>query len=115
MKVAVIGSRNLTIDNLGDYLPPETTMIISGGARGIDTCARAYAHAHGIPLEEIKPKYARYTGKSAPVIRNDQIIAAADLVLAIWDGQSTGTAGVIEKCRAMGKECRVVRREKTTG
>lgn len=36
MKVAVIGSRNLTVDNLGDYLPSETTEIVSGGAIGID-------------------------------------------------------------------------------
>lgn len=108
MKVAVIGSRGLTIDNLGDYLPPETTVIISGGARGIDACAREYAQAHGLSLREIRPQYGRYPGRCAPVIRNEQIIAEADLVLAIWDGQSHGTAGVIEKCRAMGKECRVV-------
>ena len=36
MKVAVVGSRNLTINNLGDYLPKDTTEIVSGGARGID-------------------------------------------------------------------------------
>lgn len=36
MKVAVIGSRGLLIENLGDYLPKETTEIISGGAKGID-------------------------------------------------------------------------------
>ena len=43
MKVAVIGSRGLTISNLGDYLPCDTTEIISGGAKGVDTCARDYA------------------------------------------------------------------------
>ena len=42
MKVAVIGSRGLTISNLGDYLPRDTTEIISGGAKGVDTCARDY-------------------------------------------------------------------------
>lgn len=108
MKVAVIGSRGLTIDNLGDYLPPETTMIISGGARGIDTCAREYAQAHNVPIREIKPDYARYKRKYAPLQRNQLIIAEADMVLAIWDGQSTGTAGVIERCREIGKECRVI-------
>ena len=42
MKVAVIGSRNLTVENLGQYLPEETTEIVSGGAKGVDTCAREY-------------------------------------------------------------------------
>ena len=35
MKVAVIGSRGLSISNFGKYLPPATTEIISGGARAI--------------------------------------------------------------------------------
>ena len=34
MKVAVIGSRNLSVENLGDYLPDDTTEIVSGGAKG---------------------------------------------------------------------------------
>jgi len=34
MKVAVVGSRNLSIDDLGKYLPDGVTEIISGGARG---------------------------------------------------------------------------------
>ncbi len=36
MKVAVIGSRSFEVDDLGKYLPEETTEIISGGARGVD-------------------------------------------------------------------------------
>lgn len=43
MKVAIIGSRTLRIENLGDYLPENVTEIISGGAVGVDTCAREYA------------------------------------------------------------------------
>lgn len=31
MKVAVIGSRGLTVRNLEKYLPEETTEIVSGG------------------------------------------------------------------------------------
>ena len=36
MKVAVIGSRNLTVSNLEKYLPAGVTEIVSGGARGVD-------------------------------------------------------------------------------
>lgn len=45
MKVAVIGSRVLKVNNPGKYLPKETTEIVSGGAVGIDTCAREYAQS----------------------------------------------------------------------
>lgn len=46
MKIAIIGSRNLMVNNLENYLPTGISEIVSGGARGIDTCARAYAESH---------------------------------------------------------------------
>ena len=46
MRVAVVGSRTLTVPNLGDYLPENVSEIVSGGARGVDQCARAYALSH---------------------------------------------------------------------
>lgn len=98
MKVAVVGSRNLTINNLGDYLPKDTTEIVSGGARGIDRCAREYAKTHNIKLTEFLPQYEIY-GRSAPLKRNLQIIRYADMVLAFWDGKSNGTRFVIENCK----------------
>ncbi len=98
MKVAVIGSRGLTINNLGDYLPEGTTEIISGGARGIDTVARNYALEHGIKLTEYLPEYEKYS-KAAPLKRNITIIENADIVLAFWDGNSRGTKFVIDECR----------------
>ena len=52
MKVAVIGSRGLHVDHLEDYLPKGVTEIVSGGAKGIDTCAKDYALRHGLKLTE---------------------------------------------------------------
>lgn len=40
MKVAIVGSRNLHINNLGNYLPENVTEIVSGGAKGIDECIK---------------------------------------------------------------------------
>lgn len=106
MKVAVIGPRNLRIDNLETYLPADVTEIVSGGARGVDTSAREYAQAHGLPCVEFLPEYAKY-GRAAPLRRNLQIIEYADSVLAFWDGKSRGTAHVIRKCREMRIPCKV--------
>ncbi|MDE7290040.1 MAG: DUF2493 domain-containing protein [Oscillospiraceae bacterium] len=106
MKTAIIGSRGLTIDNLEKYLPQETTEIISGGAKGIDTCARNYAISHKMKLTEFLPEYEKY-GKSAPLKRNITIIENADIVIAFWDGKSRGTKFVIKKCRELGKEIKV--------
>lgn len=106
MKVAVIGSRNLTIEDLGQYLPEDTTEIVSGGMRGIDTCAREYAFVKGLKFTEFLPDYQRY-GRGALLKRNLQIIDYADEVLAFWDGQSRGTKFVIEHCKARNKPVRV--------
>lgn len=97
MKIAVIGSRSLNVSNLEKYLPQGVTEIVSGGARGIDSCAREYAKAHGIKLTEFLPEYNRY-GKGAPLKRNLQIIDYADEVIAFWDGKSRGTKFVIDNC-----------------
>lgn len=106
MKVGVVGSRTLNID-LKDYIPKEASLIISGGAKGIDTNAREYAIKNGIELLEILPEYKKY-GRFAPLIRNDEIIKKADIIIAIWDGKSKGTKYVIEKCRKVGKEIKVI-------
>ncbi len=108
MRVAVIGSRGLTVDDLGKYLPEGTTEIVSGGAKGIDTCAREYAASHGIKLTEFLPEYAKY-GRGAPLKRNITIIQNSDIVLAFWDGKSPGTKFVINKCGEMGVEVKVIR------
>jgi len=80
MKIAIVGSRSITVNNLGDYLPENTTEIVSGGAIGVDRSARNYAKTHNIKLKEFLPEYERY-GRSAPLKRNLQIIDYADEVI----------------------------------
>ena len=101
MKVAVIGSRGLKIENLEKYLPDDVTEIITGGAKGVDTSAKEYALSHHIPLTEFLPEYHKYR-KAAPLKRNLTIIEHADLVLAFWDGTSLGTKFVIDTCQKNG-------------
>lgn len=106
MKVAIIGSRNLAVEDFSPYLPEEVTEIVSGGARGIDQCARRYAKERGLKLTEFLPNYEQF-GRGAPLRRNITIIEHSDLVLAFWDGSSRGTKFVIDRCREMGKPIRI--------
>lgn len=99
MIVAVVGSRTLTVNNLGKYLPKGTTEIVSGGAKGIDSCARRYALEHKIKLTEFLPDYKKY-GRSAPLRRNIDIVKYADYAVAFWDGKSSGTAFTIGMCKS---------------
>lgn len=105
MRVAVIGSRHIPLtvrEELLKYLPASTSEIVSGGAKGVDQAAKLLAKEQGIPFTEFLPDYDSY-GKHAPLVRNDRLIDYADMVLAVWDGESKGTQYVIGECLKKGK------------
>ena len=106
MKIAIIGSRSINIDEIGKYLPENISEIVSGGAKGVDTAARNYAIENKIPLKEFLPDYKRY-GRGAPLKRNLEIVKYADMVIAFWDGRSRGTKFVIDNSEKMGKPIKV--------
>lgn len=107
MKVAVIGSRDLYVADIGSHLPAGCTEIVSGGARGVDTCAARYARDLGLKLTVFLPDYESY-GKRAPLIRNREIVNYADRVVAFWNGTSHGTQYVINYCRETNTPCDIV-------
>ena len=107
MKTAVIGSRNLKIKDISKYIPEGTDEIVTGGARGIDSCAADSAKRAGLKLTVFPPNYRMY-GRGAPIVRNREIVECADCVVAIWDGSSRGTKSVIDECVKTGVEVRVI-------
>ena len=110
MKIAVIGSRNVTVDNIGEYLT-NCDEIVSGGVVGADTCAADYAKENGIMLTVFLPEYERY-GRAAPIVRNKEIVDLADKIIAFWDGNSRGTLSVIKYAEKVRKPCDVILCEK---
>ena len=100
MKVAIIGSRNLNIEINLDINP---TLIISGGAKGIDQNAKEYAIKNNIQLIEYLPDYKKF-GKGAPLVRTKTIVENSDVVYAFWDGVSKGTKFVIEYAKKLNKK-----------
>lgn len=107
MKLAIIGSRGLNIENLEDYIHFYCDEIVSGGAKGIDKNAEEYARKNNIKLTVFLPDYAHF-GKAAPLKRNQQIAEYADIAIAFWDGKSKGTAYTINSFRKLGKNVEVI-------
>ncbi len=105
MKVAIIGSRSINI-NIEKYIPKNATTIISGGAKGVDRLAETYADENNINKIIFKPEYSKY-GKQAPLLRNRLIVQNADIIIAIWDGKSSGTQFTIEYAKKIGKIIKV--------
>lgn len=106
MKTAVVGSTGITVPDLENYLPPQTTEIISDGVNGVCISAKKYAMKHGIKYAEFPPEY-EISSHSAALKRNTAIIEYADIVLVFWDGKNQCTKSLIDKCNEMGVPIRV--------
>ena len=110
MRVAIIGSRSVQLEEEQDvlpYLPENTTGIVSGGAEVADQIAEHIAEFLHVPLTVFRPDYARFQ-RRAPLERNRDIVQHADYVIALWDGSSRGTAHAIEQCIKEYKPVRVL-------
>lgn len=54
MRLAVIGSRTINKADISLYVDESVTEIVSGGAVGVDSCAKYWAQKNNIPLTEIQ-------------------------------------------------------------
>ncbi len=85
------------MDQVISHIPLNASLLISGGACGVDTLAEQAARELCIPIQILRPDY-RTHGRLAPLVRDDKIVQQADLVLAFWDGSSSGTAYTLRRC-----------------
>lgn len=83
---------------LSELTPPGITKLVCGMAPGIDMLARDYAKAKGIPVAEFPAKWREY-GKPAGPIRNREMAKYADMLILVWDGESTGSADMLRQAR----------------
>ena len=106
MKIAIVGSRNITSVDISKYISLNDE-IVSGGAKGVDLCAAEYAKKNNIKLTEFLPNYALF-GRAAPIKRNYEIVDYADAVVVFWDGSSKGSLSVINYAKKTQKPYEVV-------
>lgn len=110
MKVAIVGSRTYQpLERVRQYVRalPADTIIISGGARGVDQAAEQEARKRGLEVQIFLPDWDAY-GKAAGPMRNRRIVDACDLVVAFWDQKSSGTRNTIEQARSQGKTVLII-------
>lgn len=111
MRILIVGSRSITDFDLSSFVPKEASLIISGGAAGVDTLAERFADANGISKLILRPNYAHF-GRAAPLKRNEQMVDLADRVVVVWDGVSRGSAHTIRYAQRKGKCVQIVRADK---
>jgi hypothetical protein len=87
---------------------PSDSVIIHGGAHGVDTWADALAWDRKMHIEVWKPDWKQF-GKRAGIIRNIAMLdTGPDLVIAFYNGGSSGTAHTVREARKRGITTEVI-------
>jgi hypothetical protein len=98
MRTIISGSRNIVdyqfVKSCVEKADVHITEVVSGTARGVDKLGEKYAVEHNIPIKKFPADWDLY-GKSAGYIRNEQMAKYADVLIAIWDGDSKGTHNMV--------------------
>lgn len=106
MKLIIAGSRGIRDRNIlheaVSRLPFVPSIIVSGAAPGVDRMGEEYAGDYGIPCE-LHPADWDGLGRRAGYVRNAEMAAVSDALLAIWDGRSPGTKMMIDIMLKAGK------------
>lgn len=84
-----------------------TPVIVSGGAAGADSLGEQYAQENGIAIERHPADWKKH-GKAAGPIRNAEMAACADFLIAFWDGKSRGTQNMMMNAVKKDIPCIVV-------
>ena len=123
MKLGITGSRSISVFDFAPFFTLSdrdfaafcrnrfgaecaVTAVLSGGARGIDTLAAECAARLGLQSVIFAPDRRRNPGRMiyrALHERNQRIVDNCDLLLAVWDGISTGTRDTCRRAEAAGR------------
>ena len=113
MTRGVVGSRSFEdLERFGreiDALTADQSIecFVSGGADGADALAERYASLRLIPMVVHEAQWERYGAKAGPK-RNRLIVEDSDVLVAFWDGLSTGTWNSIERAQKLGKTVHIL-------
>jgi len=114
-RLAIVGSREFPDEQQVRafvHVLRADTIVVSGGARGVDRWAEDQARKDGLQVEVFLPDYKTEPKWLAPKLRNTEIAKSADQMVAFWDGTSTGTRDAINKMLDLGKPVNVIVKRK---
>lgn len=115
IKLLVTGSRSITdtarvcrfLDTVRAELAPAELHLLHGGAQGVDFIAGQWARTHGLRCTMRRPNFRLYPRdrhrNKAYGVRDVEMVAEADRVVAVWDGKSPGTRLTMDEAIRRGK------------
>lgn len=115
VKLGIVGYRKFTdykkfskiVDDYVKEIGQQPVLIVSGGAKGVDSMAEQYAKEHKIPTQIFYPDWDKYK-KGAGLMRNTDIVKESTHVLALPGKKSVGTVDSINKAKIMQRNLKIV-------
>lgn len=113
MRIIVAGSRDAKERDVREALDTcpwigFVTAIVSGTAKGADRFGELWASDHGVPVNPFPADWKTY-GKRAGPVRNEIMARNAEGLIAIWNGESRGTASMIQLAERYGLRVEIFR------
>lgn len=112
MKVIIAGSRTIhdirwverAMELAANRGIGPVSEVVSGHAHGVDMLGEFWARQRGLPVALFPVTRADWKrlGPSAGHKRNARMAAYASALVAVWDGRSPGTEGMISLARGRG-------------
>ena len=102
--VCVFGSRDFPdLDLVHDAIIrlPMSTILVVGGARGVDRKAEEVGRARGMRVDRYDADWDK--GRLAAFERNRLMVARSDRGIGFWDGMSSGTFDTLTRFAKAGK------------
>jgi len=86
---------------------PRGASVVTGSASGVDAAATRAAREKGIPVRVMPASFEELADAGKAAARNQRLVDACDVLVAFWDGSSTGTRATVERALDSGKEVHV--------
>ena len=118
MRIIVAGSRNVTEREVRAARRACSwigfvSAVVSGTARGADTFGERWALENSIAIIRCSADWEKF-GRRAGPIRNELMAKTAEGLIAIWDGKSRGTQGMIDLAAKHGLRVMVFQTDTNT-
>ncbi len=110
MRVAIVGSRHFPdLARVERYVEtlPQGTRLVTGSASGVDAAATRAARRRNLAVQVVGASFEEVRDLQAAAARNQRLVEQCDVLVAFWDGVSTGTRATVERALDNGREVHV--------
>jgi len=109
-RFAIVGSRHFPdLEQVAAYVAslPAGAIVVTGSASGVDAEATKVARDRGLSVIRVAASFEEARDAKVAADRNQKLVDQADVLVAFWDGVSSGTRGTVERALDSGKEVHV--------